>query len=96
MTKDDVERWAAHSAAYAITSRKDSIYKFAQKDDEPFSLSFDVWFAKGVVTVVKTYNINNFEVEDNELKHLKALRPVRTNACWVRQNYVDSDSFSNG
>ena len=96
MSMEDVEEWAARSRVYVITSRKGSIFKFEAKDFEISWLSFEVWFAKGQVVVIKTFNINDFEAEESELKELKALRPVRTNECWVRQNYVDPDSYANG
>lgn len=96
MTREEVEQWAASSAVYELSSSDTSIYKFDSKDFEVSRLSFEVWLAKGRVVVIKTFNINNFEVEDNDLGELKALRPVRTDECWVRQNYVDPHSYENG
>lgn len=96
MTTDDVEKWAKESYIYHITSRKNSIYKFETSYYEPFSLSFDVWFRNGKVITITTYNINDFEAGENELKELKALKPIRISECWVKQNYVDVNSYSNG
>lgn len=97
MTVAEVEFWAAKSKLYHITSRKGSIYKFESKDFDVSRISFQVWFAKGQVVVIKTYNVNNFDADDSELMtELKALRPVRVNECWVDQNFVDPNSYSNG
>ena len=96
MTKNDVELWAAQSTVYNLTSKNNSKYKFDAKYYEPFGLSFEVWFVKGYVVVIKTYNINNYETDDRDFETLKALKPFRVNECWVRQNYVDQNSYSNG
>ncbi|MBQ7457054.1 MAG: hypothetical protein IJS54_05585 [Desulfovibrio sp.] len=96
MKKEEVQQWAAKSRVYELTSRKNSIYRFDPKDFDVSRLSFEVWFAKGEVVTIKTFNVNNFESEENDLQELKALRPVRVNECWVSQNYVDVHSRTNG
>ena len=98
MSARDVERWAARSRAFKLESRKGSVYRFVQTDEEatPFDLSFEVWLAKGEVVTIKTFNVNNFETEEGDFAGLKPLKPVRVNECWVNQNYVDPNSFENG
>ncbi len=98
MTTQDVEQWAKQSRHYKLVSRKGSVWKFKLRGDEDniFALAFEVWLSKGEVIVLKTNLVNEFEWSQGDLIGLKALKSVRTNECWVKRNFVDSDSLENG
>ena len=111
MTREEVEQWAASSTVYALSSKEPPLcreldrqkeagdtwtYTFDTRDFDVSRLSFEVGIARGKVVFIKTLNVNNFEAEDSDLWELKALDPVRTGECWIRQDYVDPNSYENG
>ncbi|MCR5814291.1 MAG: hypothetical protein K6G15_07355 [Desulfovibrio sp.] len=46
--------------------------------------------------MIKTYNLNEFEFNKDDVIGLKALKEVQANECWSRRNYVDPNSLKNG
>ena len=98
MTFKEVEDWVAKSKIYEITSKKDSIYHFVQKDvgSTFHDLSFDVIFQKGKVVMIKIHNLNDFEFDEANIANLKPLKEVKVNECWSRRNYIDLNALKNG
>ena len=98
MTYDEVKQWARGSKIYKIDSTKNSTYRFVQKDGSVsfHDLSFDVVFRNGKVVMIKTWNLNDFEFNKEDLVGLKALKKVTVNECWSTRNYIDLNSYENG
>ena len=46
--------------------------------------------------MIETYNLNNFDRNEDELAELKPLKEFKVNECWNRRNYLDPNSLSNG
>ncbi|MBQ7607641.1 MAG: hypothetical protein IJU76_06685 [Desulfovibrionaceae bacterium] len=98
MTYKNVEKWAKNSKIYKIESKTNSAYKFIPKDEPAnfYNLSFNVEFKDGKVVLIKTNNLNDFELNKNYSFGLRAFKDVKVNACWSQRKYFDPNSKKNG
>ena len=99
MTEADVNKIVSKSKTFHIDKKQNSkiyISNSGDKVDAFNTTSLTVSLRKGIVVMIETNQVNNFEGEKEQFAELKGLKQKRIDECWVHQNFVDVNSMANG